>query len=98
MCVTHSRWRNGPSGSRSTRTRPVPLVAREHLLGPVGRRVVGDDHLVDARREVEGEVLLDDVALVAHEQGHDDLHERNLVIRLPTWTSSKLRISERSPP
>ena len=76
MRVTHSRCRNGPSGSRRTRTRPPLLVPGEDLLGPVRRRVVGDDHLVDARREVEGEMLLDDVALVADEQGHHDLHGR----------------------
>ncbi len=50
------------------------LVPREDVLRPVRRRVVGDDHEVDARGEVEREVLLDDVALVPDDQGHDDLH------------------------
>ena len=54
----------------------VALVALEHLLGPVGRGVIRDDHLVDTRSQVEREVLFDDVALVAHEQGQHDLHER----------------------
>ena len=53
----------------------VTLVAGEHLLGPVGRAVIRHDHEIDAGREMEGEVLLDDVALVADEQGHDDRHE-----------------------
>ena len=36
--------------------------------------MVGDDRDVDARGEVEGELLLDDVSLVADEQGHHDRH------------------------
>ena len=76
MRVTHSRWRNGPSRLAEDADAAAALVPGEDLLRPVRRRVVGDDHLVDARREVEGEVLLDDVALVADEQGHHDLHGR----------------------
>ena len=75
--VTHSRCLNGPSGSRITRTTTVSLVSGQHVLGAVARRVIGDEDEVDACTEVELEVLLDDVALVAREQGHHDPHGRN---------------------
>ena len=40
------------------------------IKGPV----VGDDHEVDARREVETKVGVDDVFLVPDQQRHDELH------------------------
>ena len=70
MRVTHSRWRNGPSGSRMHADAALSLVAREHLLRC--RRVDAWSVTITAStpgREVEGEVLLDDVALVARRAG-----------------------------
>ena len=51
-------------------------VALEHLRRPVLRAVVGRDHEVGARVQVEGEPRLDHVRLVAGEQRHDELHRR----------------------
>ena len=52
------------------------LVPLEDLGRPVARRVVGRDHLVDARVKVVGHLRVHDVRLVAGEQCHHDLHER----------------------
>ena len=78
----------------------VSLVSGQHVLGAVARRVIGDEDEVDACTQVELEMLLDDVALVAREQGHHDSHGRNPRPgqTKPRWTSSNVTTCERSPP
>ena len=52
------------------------LVALEDLGRPVARAVVRRDHEVDTRMQVEGDLRIDDVGLVADEQRHDESHAR----------------------
>ena len=79
-----------PAAKRASPRHPLALVDVTHLarqldrqllgqLGdrlerPVGRAVVDDDGLVDARGEVMPQVHLNDVHLVAHEVEAHDLH------------------------
>ena len=51
-------------------------VALEDLGRPVLRAVVGRDDEVDAGVEVERDLRVDDVGLVADEERHDELHRR----------------------
>jgi hypothetical protein len=51
-------------------------ISLEDVGRSVGRVVVGSDDEVDSRGEMEGDVLIDDVGLVAYEQCHDELHRR----------------------
>src|SRR5215212_2194721 len=50
------------------------LVGGEDLRGAVDRAVVGDDEEVDPLREVVAQVRLQDILLVAHLEGHHELH------------------------
>ena len=54
----------------------LPLVALENLGRPVARTVVRRDHEVDTRMQVERDLRVHDVRLVAGEDGHDDPHLR----------------------
>ena len=65
-----------PGGLAQQTDTALALVPLEDLARPVARAVVRRDHEVDAGREVERQMLLDDVALVADEQSHDDPHGR----------------------
>ncbi len=51
-------------------------VAFENLGRAVHRTVVGRDHEVDAGVQMEGDLRVDDVGLVADEERHDELHRR----------------------
>ena len=63
----------------------VAFVCLEHVRRAVARVVVGRDHVVDAGIEVERDLCVDDVDLVAREDCEDELHARRrsfFVIRL----------------
>jgi hypothetical protein len=64
-----------PVGSTDDVDSPIARVPRENVRGTVGRRMVCDHDDVDSGREMEVEMLLDDVALVADEEGHHDRHD-----------------------
>jgi len=55
---------------------PLARVPLEDLRRPVLRPVVGRHDEVDARVQVERELGIDHVRLVAGEQRHDELHWR----------------------
>ena len=59
-------------------------VGLEDAGRAVLRRVVGGDDEVGAGVQVEREPRLDDVGLVAREQGHDDLHRFTARIAIVT--------------
>ena len=96
--VTHSRWRNGPSGSRSSADAAVALVPREDFLRPVGRRMVGDDHLVDARPRSGRRDAARRCRARRGRAGSSRSSRANLWSDVPRWTSSNVAIATRSPP
>ena len=49
-------------------------VLLEDLDRPVLRAMIGRDHIVDARVQMERDERIDDVRLIARPQRHDQLH------------------------
>ena len=68
---------------------PCALVALEDLRRPVGRCVVRRDHEVDTGVQVERDLRIDDVGLVADEQRHDEPHATGWVAARRSIPSSR---------
>ncbi len=74
--VTHSPWRR-PFGRLADQVEAARALVRLEDLGrAVLRGVVRRDHEVDARVEMERDLRVDDVRLVAREHREDELHRR----------------------
>jgi hypothetical protein len=52
----------------------------QDVSGSIDRKVVGDDEVIDSTGEVVLDVLPDQVFCVANEQGHYDLHPRDILV------------------
>ena len=76
MRVTHSSWRMSSPVLAEEPEAARPLVPLEDLGRPVVGPVVRRDDEVDAGVQVERDLRVDDVRLVAGEQRHDELHAR----------------------
>ena len=74
MRVTHSRLPHVVAVLAEEMQDSGPLVALEDLRRPVLGAVVRRDHEVDAGVEVEGDLRVHDVGLVADEERHHELH------------------------
>ena len=73
-------------------------VALEDLRGRVLRAVVGRDDEIDARMQVVRDLRVDDVGLVADEEGHDELHAAVEPSPGPGDPLGSERVAMRAPP
>ena len=72
--VTHAACSRVSPSSRRRRSTPVAFVASEDVGRAVDGAMVGREDEIDSALEVVADARLDDVRLVADEQGEDELH------------------------